>query len=386
MAAVADLNGDGIPDTVTANGYAGNQFLAGGHGVSLLLGKGDGTFQAVRSILTTGNPTFVAVGDFNNDGKLDLAVANGPAPGGTLSILLGNGDGTFQPAIDTLTGGAAALATGDFNGDGKLDLAVTNASGGPSGIVLLGKGDGTFTTSYTTLTNATKVLTADVNGDGKLDLVFFGTVGAVKLGNGDGTFHDGQANLQGFANIFAAVGDFNGDGRLDLAIRYSFAGRGAGNPPIGVILLGMPDGTFGQQFFTNFSAGVSNMVTADFNGDGILDTGGAGGLNSFDGVTFGNGDGQFSFGAFGFGVHTNLIPGAISFPSFAAVGDFDGNGAPDLIVADGNAIEVALNTGGNPPLLAQLALGAPAVFGAGPGSPLAVAGSVVGGTPRDGIH
>jgi hypothetical protein len=382
MAAVADVNGDGILDIVTANGYAGNQFLAGGQGVSVLLGNGDGTFQAVRSVSTIGNPSFVAVGDFNNDGKQDIAVGSGIGPIGTVSILFGNGDGTFQAPIDTATGGATGLAVADFNGDGKLDLAVTS---GVNGMVLLGRGDGTFTISYTTPTHATKVQAVDVNGDGILDVVFSGIIGAVKLGNGDGTFRDGQANLQAFSGAFAVVGDFNGDGRPDLAIRYS-ASRG-GSPGVSALLLGQPDGTFGPQFFTNFTAGVSNIVTADFNGDGILDTGGAGGLNPFDGVSFGNGDGRFTFASVAFGVHPpNLTPGALQVPPpFAAVGDFDRNGSPDMVVADGNTIEVGLNTGGHPPLLAQLSLLAPAVFGGGNTVPAAIATSVVGGaTPLTG--
>lgn len=130
MAALADFNGDGFLDVVTANGFSYT-----GAGVSLLLGKANGAFQPAKTLVAAGNPGWVVAGDFNNDGKLDIAVANEPDPnlpppvGGpsvlAVSLLLGNGDGTFQASIDTTTLGARFMASGDFNGDGKLDLAPT---------------------------------------------------------------------------------------------------------------------------------------------------------------------------------------------------------------------------------------------------------------------
>src|SRR5436853_2605331 len=135
MAALADVNGDGILDIVTANGYATNDFNPGGQGVSVLLGNGDGTFQDARTARADGNPSFVVVGDFNNDGKADIAVVNGPGTN-TVSVLYGNGDGSFQqlpgtdlvlsdtPMVVGLGGQYGTLVAADFNGDGKLDLAV----------------------------------------------------------------------------------------------------------------------------------------------------------------------------------------------------------------------------------------------------------------------
>src|SRR5882724_7980727 len=135
MAALADVNGDGILDIVTANGYAANDVNPGGQGVSVLLGNGDGTFQDARTVRADGNPSFVAVGDFNNDGKADIAVLNGPGTN-TVSVLYGNGDGSFQHLPDTdlvisntpmvrgSFGRYGTLVAADFNGDGKLDLAV----------------------------------------------------------------------------------------------------------------------------------------------------------------------------------------------------------------------------------------------------------------------
>jgi hypothetical protein len=171
----------------------------------------------------------VAVGDFNGDGKLDLALANtcGSDPdcssNGTVSILLGKGDGTFQTHVDYPTGfKPQSVAVGDFNGDGKLDLAVTNRSDSTVSI-LLGRGDGTFQThvDYATGTGAVSVTAGDFNGDGRPDLAVAAGFGnktvSILLGNGDGTF---QAHLDypsGNGPLWVTTGDFNGDGALDLA-------------------------------------------------------------------------------------------------------------------------------------------------------------------------
>src|SRR5882762_11460943 len=170
MAALADVNGDGILDIVTANGYApdGVNPDFGGQGISVLLGNGDGTFQDALTVRADGNPSFVAVGDFNNDGKADIAVLNGPGTN-TVSVLYGNGDGSFQlpgselvisdrPIVRGLLGQYGTLVAADFNGDGKLDLAVafSRNSTDPNVLievateVLLNNGDGTFSMSYVT--------------------------------------------------------------------------------------------------------------------------------------------------------------------------------------------------------------------------------------------
>jgi hypothetical protein len=268
--AVGDFNGDGKPDLVTANSTGDN--------VSILLGKGDGTFQRPVIYVVGLQPQWVAVGDLNHDGKQDLVVPN--INDGTISVLLGNGDGTFQAAVNyeaasDSTGRfePACVVLGDFNGDGKLDLAVLSYSGNATLSILMGNGDGTFqppiSSAFTPTGDvAVTVVVADFNADGKLDLAvgFAGGSGEVdiQLGNGDGTFHDGAAYpIETNDTDYLAVGDFNGDGNLDLVA--------VPGPNYDVsLLLGNGDGTF-QYAWTSATAYLYSVAVGDFNGDGKLD-------------------------------------------------------------------------------------------------------------------
>jgi hypothetical protein len=307
--AVGDFNGDGKLDLAVADN---------GGGVSVLLGNGDGTFQPAVSYAAGSIPWSVAVGDFNGDGKLDLAVAN--AGSDNVSVLLGNGDGTFQPAVNYAAGVSPnSVAVGDFNGDGKLDLALADNGGGVS--VLLGNGDGTFqpAVSYAAGTFPYSVAVGDFNGDGKLDLAVADNGGGVSvlLGNGDGTFQPAVSYAAGSIPWSAAVGDFNGDGKLDLAV----ANWGSNNVSV---LLGNGDGTF--QPAVNYAAGVSphSVAVGDFNGDGKLDLAVANMDSNNVSVLLGNGDGTFQ-------PAVNFATGP--FPVSVAVGDFNGDGRLDLAVA-----------------------------------------------------
>ena len=340
--AVADLNGDGKFDAVVVNACAYNSSgnCGNGHGsVGVLLGLGDGTFQAAVEYDAGGVlPNSVAVADVNGDGRSDLLVSNFY----NVAVLLGSGDGTFQSAVVYDSGGEfpVFVAVGDVNGDSKPDLVVAHlfaeSNGDGSVAVLLGNGDGTFQApviydaggSYTMA-----VAIADVNGDGKPDLlVAGGTSGIVSVlsGNGDGSFQPAISFPSGGAYPDSLViADVNHDGKLDvLVVNYWSSTLG--------VLLGNGNGTF-RAAVTYRSGGASalkkmGLAVADVNGDGNLDLLVANecSTNCLDeavvGVLLGNGDGTFRT--------------AVTFQSggyladWVAVGDINDDGFPDVLVAN----------------------------------------------------
>jgi YVTN family beta-propeller protein len=314
--ATGDFNQDGKLDLAVAN--------LNDDTVSVLLGRGDGTFQSQSVYATGSGPTWIATGDFNGDGKLDLAVAN--FSDSTVSILLGNGDGTFQPQSVYVAGsGPHSIMTADLNGDGKLDLVVANAND-TTVSVLLGNGDGTFQPQSTLSTGRSpvSVVAGDFNGDGILDLAVTNLDGVlILLGNGDGSFQ-GQSTFPAGASPYSVItADFNDDGKLDLAVTNAVSSGGTVS-----ILLGNGDGTFQSPVAYTAGADTLGVSTGDFNGDGKLDLAVTNDSASTISVLLGNGDGSFQ---------SQLVFSATSGADGIATGDFNGDGRLDLAVTDSSS-------------------------------------------------
>jgi hypothetical protein len=318
--AVADLNGDGKPDIVISEIDKSN--------VAVLLGNGDGTFQprVEYSVgLTGSSPDSVVVGDFNGDGKLDVAVREDQKP--FLTLFLGKGDGTLGTAVNyAIESNGGQLVAADFNGDGKLDLATTNYYVQKISI-LLGNGDGTFQTHVdydTGWGGPIPLAVGDVNGDGKLDIVTgnsYGGTYSVLLGNGDGTFQARKIHPTVRQPGIVTLADFDGDGILDLSIGGNpFDGRGV------EILLGNGDGTFRNKKVLRTLCG-SNYIgcggaIADLNGDGYLDL-----VMNYPlavQTALGNGDGTFE----------KAIQSPFEGnPGQPLIGDFNGDGRLDFFIS-----------------------------------------------------
>jgi hypothetical protein len=316
FAVAADFNGDGKLDLAVGEPGSPNGQ------VSVELGKGNGTFgqPIVSPLSTTANPNFMLAGDFNGDRKSDLVVLDS---GNGFQVLLGNGDGSFGTAVDTpLSYTVGSLAVGDFDKDGKADLVVIPFNNGsPSLNIYLSNGDGTFTLGqqYVVYFNSL-VSVADVNGDGNPDLVVTSNNNnlLVFLGNGDGTFKNPVLGPIDSYISLPIIGDFNGDGKLDIA-----AGTGNGI----AFLPGNGDGTFGKQVYSDSGPQFFGLLfAADFNGDGKLDLGGpVGGFSSASAlIMVGNGDGTF-------GPPQEFDSNFNGFPGVNAIaGDFNSDGVSDL--------------------------------------------------------
>jgi hypothetical protein len=320
-----DFDGDGRTDLAVANYDSTN--------VSVLLGNGDGIFKPKVDYATGSHPSSVTTGDFDGDGRKDLAVANKGGigyDGGSVSVLLGNGNGTFKAAIKYATGdGPSSVTTGDFNGDGRTDLSVAN-NGSDNVSVLLGLGDGTFKArgEYAAGRDPNSVTAGDFNGDGRADLAVANNGSdnvSVLLGNGDGTFK-AAVNYTGYGADSVTTGDFDGDGRTDLAV--------ADGSQYIWVLLGNGDGTF--KAAVNRTAGLQprSVTAGDFDGDGWADLAFAQGYKVS--VLLGNGDGTFK-------ARVNYAAG--NKPQSVTTGDFDGDSRTDLAVANKNSNNLSVLLG-----------------------------------------
>ncbi len=276
-----DFNRDGRIDLVVTASFKPtivNGALASG-GLAVLLGKGDGRFSPAKSYASPNYGISLVAADFNGDGKIDVAGATGDG----VIVALGNGNGTFQEPVYYSAGGSPfggnpntrSQSVGDVNGDGKLDLVLVNRSSGTIS-VLLGNGEGTFQAAIQmdliippptqpSIASPACAVVGDFNGDGVPDLAVSGTEGTaitVLLGKGGGIFGPPVSYIVGTSGDGLAVGDLNGDGKLDLVVSD-------GNR-IGV-LLGNGDGTFLPPIFSNVPGPLNAVAIADFNGDGKAD-------------------------------------------------------------------------------------------------------------------
>ena len=326
--ALGDLNGDSKLDLVVVSRTAGS--------LSLLSGKGDGSFDPFRRVSVSGTPTALLLSEVTSDQALDVMVA---CDGGGASVWLfaGKGDGTLLPARSLVSAQAATMAGGDYNGDGKYDLAVPYFAFAANGIGFLnGRGDGTFMNngSQNLPSGSFGISSADFNADGKADLAVTlyddSTVG-IMLSQGS-KFGSPRLVSAGAGPHGVVAADFNGDSKADLVVSDPDGGALR-------VLLGKGDGTF--QPAVMLPTGGSSpqpVVAVDLNLDGLLDliTVNVGSTGTVT-VMLGKGAGQFA------------PPQQITAPgthSDVLAADVNGDRLPDLLlpVSSGAMVSVLLNT------------------------------------------
>ncbi len=339
----ADFRNNGIQDLAVVSQCNSSNVTctSGSYGVvTILLGHGDGTFDTGDLLEVSQAPVMAVAGDFNGDGKIDLAVLSNLGSGNlSVSILLGNGDGTFTPGTQTpyigligngpgLLGPLAAFVAGDFNRDGKLDLLVVNPSDG-SYTLLLGNGNGTFTSvpsAPSVFLDPNSVAAGDFNGDGNLDFAVAGLNTesgvpqiTIMLGNGDGTFEPSATPLSLDSDVVPTSlvsGSFNLDGIPDIAFS---------NPPGSIqVFTGNGDGSFTHASSTVLpTLSALALAAADLNGDNDLD---------LMATVWGSAVALLNLGndSFQDGPSTNVG----NDPMSVAIADFNGDGRLDAAVAN----------------------------------------------------
>lgn len=346
---LGDVNNDGNPDIVAAN--ACGDKLCGTNGVvKVLFNNGDGTFSRGPSSQSADSGSSIALtaADFNNDGSLDLAVVNTAVNQlGDVTILLGKGNGRFKLVnAYGLNEVPLFVRAGDFNRDGKMDIAVTLNN--PTKVaVLLGNGDGSFQSPvlYDVEGGPQDLAVADVNNDGNPDLLVVNECGhtdgcrqgtvSVLLGNGDGTFQAQQSYFVGIFPLEVAVADFNGDGNPDLVLDLPCGTDSTCTSNGGVgVLLGNGDGTF--QTVVNYTGTGTDTARVGIGTFGKRNTPDIVALNYMSSnitVFPGNGDGTFGAG------QTLKVGGD---PVSVGTGDLSRDGLDDIAVLNETSRNVSV--------------------------------------------
>ena len=317
--AVGDFNSDGRDDMAVVNsGLAGS--------VSVLLSNADGGFAAKVDYSAGANALDATAGDFNGDGKLDLAVV-----GSAVDILLGNGDGTFGAPLEfQALPSAHSIKSGDFNNDGLLDIGTMNVN---SASVLLGNGDGSFQSRLDAPVagNNINLVVDDFNRDGYLDMATSNTnsIGTINVlrGHGDGSFDNASSYYAFSAPVYLASGDFNHDGYPDFAVPNSYAATSMS------IVLNNGDGTYGAPHTYGIAQTGYEIEVADFNNDGNDDYAVRGGSQYM--ISHGKGDGTF-YPAVNFSTPSGRFEAGTH-------GDFNGDGAIDLAYPSSSGVTVVTN-------------------------------------------
>jgi hypothetical protein len=313
---LADLNGDGHLDIVSAN--QGN-FAEEGNNVSVLLGNGDGSFEETARFPAGNRPSWVVLGDFDANGTPDALVVN--SFGGDVSVLLGNGDGTLQDELRARIGPTPfRVFVGDMNEDGRDDLVVTYSNTSHFGVVI-SNGNGTFQDPIDVSTAFLPhwLDIGDINNDGHLDVVSAnrsdgGTISSV-LGNGDGTFGEPRFFEADENAGFLLLTDLSGDGLLDAVVASEFHHRS-------MVFVGKGDGSFQEPIPFSKSSTTTSIQAADLNGDGHRDLVWATFHDNQISVLLGNGDGTLNSAA-------RLLTGET--PNGLDLGDIDGDGRLDAV-------------------------------------------------------
>jgi Bacterial type II and III secretion system protein/FG-GAP-like repeat len=344
--ATADLNGNGSQDVIVANFTDAT--------LSIFLGVGDGTFNLPTTVGVGAGPVWISTGNFHQNigtdapTNVDIVVANQNA--NTLSLLLGNGDGTFQTPRTVATGNLpSSIAVADFNGDGISDLAVVNQGDNTIGIYI-GNGDGTFRTPSLIPTGSkpTSIVAAPLNPSSNaiIDLAITNSAENTLetfFGVGDGTFFSGIKYATGVTPVFVASADVNSDQILDLIVADSGTVATSNNPVINSVsvFIGNGDGTFGNSTALRFDypAGTNptSIAIADFNADGLPDMAVAAQGDNALAILIGTGGGTFAPP-----IELPLQAG----PDSAATADFNNDGLPDVAVTNfgSNSVSIVLDS------------------------------------------